>query len=102
MDDFLDLPTLIAIVVAVFVLFRLRSVLGTRTGTERPPVDSSRSTPVEKKAGTEDDTVPVSMSEAFCARGADRGDPVRCVTLPGAGHFEVIDPTSDAWARVAA
>lgn len=57
MDDFLDLPTLIAIVVAVFVLFRLRSVLGTRTGTERPPVDRSRSTPVEKKAGTEDDTV---------------------------------------------
>lgn len=57
MDDFLDLPTLIAIVVAVFVLFRLRSVLGTRTGTERPPIDRSRSTPVEKKAGAEDDTV---------------------------------------------
>lgn len=57
MDDFLDLPTLIAIVVAVFVLFRLRSVLGTRTGTERPPVDRSRSTPVEKKAQADDDTV---------------------------------------------
>src|SRR5690554_3211183 len=57
MDDFLDLPTLIAIVVAIFVLFRLRSVLGTRTGNERPPVDRSRSTPVEKKAGANDDTV---------------------------------------------
>lgn len=57
MDDFLDLPTLIAIVVAVFVLFRLRSVLGTRTGNERPPIDRSRSTPAEKKAAAGDDNV---------------------------------------------
>lgn len=57
MDDFLDLPTLIAIVVAVFVLFRLRSVLGTRTGNERPPIDRSRSTPTEKKAAAGDDNV---------------------------------------------
>ncbi|UYN98773.1 MAG: Tim44 domain-containing protein [Devosia sp.] len=55
MDDFLDLPTLIAIVVAVFVLFRLRGVLGTRTGNERPPVDRSRSTPAKDQAN--DDTV---------------------------------------------
>jgi len=39
MDDFFDLPTLIVIAVAVFVLFRLRSVLGTRTGQERPPME---------------------------------------------------------------
>lgn len=58
MDDFLDLPTLIAIVVVVFVLFRLRSVLGTRTGNERPPVDRSRSTPPESKTSAPvDDTV---------------------------------------------
>lgn len=59
MAEFLDLPTLIAIVVAVFVLFRLRSVLGTRTGNERPPVDRSRSTPVEKNAANEDTVVPL-------------------------------------------
>ncbi|ODT72714.1 MAG: hypothetical protein ABS75_02620 [Pelagibacterium sp. SCN 63-23] len=59
MDDFLDLPTLIAIVVAVFVLFRLRSVLGTRTGNERPPIDRSRSTPTEKKAANEETVVPL-------------------------------------------
>ena len=53
MDDFLDLPTLIAIVVAVFVLFRLRSVLGTRTGNERPPVDRSRSVATEKQQAEE-------------------------------------------------
>ena len=39
MDEFFDLPTLIVIAIAVFVLFRLRSVLGTRTGTERPPLE---------------------------------------------------------------
>ncbi len=57
MDDFLDLPTLIAIAVAVFVLFRLRSVLGTRTGNERPPIDRSRSTRPDKPAEATEDTV---------------------------------------------
>ena len=59
MDEFLDLPTLIAIVVAIFVLFRLRSVLGTRTGNERPPVDRSRSNPAEKNAKADDTVVPL-------------------------------------------
>ena len=39
MDEFFDIPTLIVIAIAVFVLFRLRSVLGTRTGNERPPLE---------------------------------------------------------------
>ena len=34
-----DIYTLIAIGVAIVVLFRLRSVLGTRTGNERPPAE---------------------------------------------------------------
>ncbi|HUV33262.1 MAG TPA: Tim44/TimA family putative adaptor protein [Devosiaceae bacterium] len=37
MGDFLDLPTLFFLVLAVVILWRLRSVLGTRTGSERPP-----------------------------------------------------------------
>ena len=37
MDEFFDIPTLIAIGVAMVVLWRLRSVLGTRTGNERSP-----------------------------------------------------------------
>jgi len=45
MTDFLDLPTIIIIAVAIFVLFKLRSVLGTRTGTERPPIDRIRPQP---------------------------------------------------------
>lgn len=52
MDEFFDLPTLIVIAIAVFVLFRLRSVLGTRTGTERPPVERRKT-----NAAVSDDTV---------------------------------------------
>ncbi len=44
MTEFLDLPTLIIIGVAIVVLLRLRSVLGTRTGNERPPVPRVRPT----------------------------------------------------------
>ena len=42
MDEFFDIPTLIVIGVAIVVLFRLRQVLGTRVGHQRPPVDPAR------------------------------------------------------------
>jgi predicted lipid-binding transport protein (Tim44 family) len=71
MDDFLDLPTLIAIVVAVFVLFRLRSVLGTRTGNERPPIDRSQSSKVESKAEADDTVVPIRPRPAAAAPDLD-------------------------------
>ena len=71
MDEFLDLPTLIAIVVAVFVLFRLRSVLGTRTGNERPPVDRTRSTPVEKNAKNDETVVPLRPRPAVAQPDLD-------------------------------
>ena len=57
MDEFFDLPTLIVIAVAVFVLFRLRSVLGTRTGNERPPME--RRKPAAETASAEDTVVPL-------------------------------------------
>ena len=56
MDEFFDLPTLIVIAVAVFVLFRLRSVLGTRTGNERPPVERRKPA---NDAAAEDTVVPM-------------------------------------------
>jgi predicted lipid-binding transport protein (Tim44 family) len=39
MGDSLDIYTILFLVLAVFILLRLRSVLGTRTGNERPPYD---------------------------------------------------------------
>ena len=56
MDEFFDLPTLIVIAIAVFVLFRLRGVLGTRTGNERPPLE--RRKPADT-APAEDSVVPL-------------------------------------------
>lgn len=61
MDEFFDIPTLIVIGLAIVVLFRLRQVLGTRTGRERSPLErrDAATKPVTKPAdkGTADDTV---------------------------------------------
>jgi acetyl esterase/lipase len=49
--------------------------------------------------GARDDIVPAAMSEAYAARARELGDPVETAILP-CGHFEHIDPRSQAW-RVA-
>jgi predicted lipid-binding transport protein (Tim44 family) len=48
MDEFFDIPTLIAIGIAVIVLWRLRSVLGTRTGNERTPLQRAQQNAAQK------------------------------------------------------
>ena len=58
MSDFLDLPTIIIIGVAIVVLLRLRSVLGTRTGNERPPSERIRAQD-DTAAETDDTVVPL-------------------------------------------
>jgi pimeloyl-ACP methyl ester carboxylesterase len=71
-------------------------------GREPPPhADPRRRLPLPVPAllvhGTDDDRVPVDYSRAFAtASGAE------LLELPGVGHFEPIDPRSDAWARVLA
>ncbi len=57
MDDFFDLPTLIVIGLAIFILFRLRSVLGTRTGNERSPLERRNEAAAKAGAKPGDDTV---------------------------------------------
>lgn len=52
MDEFFDIPTLIVIAIAIFVLFRLRSVLGTRTGNERNPLQRAQQNQPNKPAPT--------------------------------------------------
>ncbi|WP_055047054.1 Tim44/TimA family putative adaptor protein [Devosia sp. A16] len=52
MDEFFDIPTLIVIGLAIVVLFRLRQVLGTRTGRERTPLQRQREA-AQVKAGEE-------------------------------------------------
>ncbi len=50
--------------------------------------------------GTADDVVPVSQSEKFVERAEQLGEQPTLVKLNGVGHFELIDPESDAWSTV--
>jgi predicted lipid-binding transport protein (Tim44 family) len=47
MNLFLDFTSLIFLVIAVVIFWRLRSVLGTRTGTEKPPIDPFAKKPAD-------------------------------------------------------
>ncbi len=50
--------------------------------------------------GAEDDTVPASLSIDYHARVKALRDPVQLTLLPGAGHFEVINPLAPEWPQV--
>lgn len=67
MQDSFDITTLIFIVLAIFVVWRLRSVLGQKTGNEQPPFD-----PLARR-----DAPPVRP-------GAAKPDQDNVVRLPGA------------------
>lgn len=50
--------------------------------------------------GTADDSVPYAISREYVDAARAAGDPVELITLPGAGHFEVVDPRTDEWRMV--
>jgi acetyl esterase/lipase len=50
--------------------------------------------------GERDDVVPPAMSHAYVAAAKKAGDDCVLIQPPGAGHFELIDPSSDAWSDV--
>jgi acetyl esterase/lipase len=50
--------------------------------------------------GDADDAVPISIARRYAERAAEAGDPCELVTLPGVGHFEHLDPDTDAWLAV--
>lgn len=52
-------------------------------------------------SGELDAIVPSRFGRAYAAAAAGAGDPARHLDLPGAGHFELIDPTSAAWPAIA-
>jgi len=56
--------------------------------------------PVRLVHGRDDDVVPCEMSLEYAARAGAAGDDVACTVPHGAGHFDVIDPLSGAWAQV--
>ena len=70
MQDSFDISTIIFAALAIFVLYKLKSVLGTRTGEERPPHN-----PFKPRAPDE--------GEAEIPGGAPEGNVIR---LPGAAR----------------
>lgn len=50
--------------------------------------------------GTSDTTVPLEVSERYIRRAIAKGDSATLLALPDVGHFELIDPDSQAWPTV--
>ena len=50
--------------------------------------------------GTEDTNVPYEISADYSARASAVGDAAELLTLPGAGHFEIVDPQAPEWVVV--
>src|SRR5262245_34701911 len=73
MEDVFDIYTIIFLALAVFIFLRLRSVLGQRTGRERPPYD------------------PYSARDAVRSSTNDN-----VVTLPGRGGETMQKPADTA------
>jgi hypothetical protein len=73
MPDVFDIYTIIFLALAVFIFLRLRSVLGQRTGRERPPYD------------------PYSARDAVRSPASDK-----VVTLPPRGPDAVARPSETA------
>lgn len=85
MQDSFDITTLIFLGLAVFVIWRLRSVLGQKTGSEQPPVDpfTRREPPPARPGAPADDNV------------------VRLPGAPGERTPPLKVPAADRWKGIA-
>ncbi|MDX7951440.1 Tim44/TimA family putative adaptor protein [Lichenihabitans sp. Uapishka_5] len=84
MNDSLDVSTIVFAALAIFVVWKLRSVLGTRTGEERPP-----SNPFARRART--DAEPPKPGSG------------KVIALPTAGRPAVRQPeVAEPWKNIAA
>ena len=47
--------------------------------------------------GSEDDQIPAELPQRWAANAHRQGDSVDVKIIPGADHFDVVDPQSRAW-----
>ncbi len=52
--------------------------------------------------GTEDDQIPPDLPARWAEKARRQGDQVTLLTIPGADHFDVVDPQSKGWPSVQA
>jgi predicted lipid-binding transport protein (Tim44 family) len=85
MDDVFDIYTIIFLALAVFIFLRLRSVLGQRTGRERPPYDPySARDPVRNSSS--DKVIPLPQRTSEAAKPAETSEPAdRSAVVAAAG-----------------
>jgi acetyl esterase/lipase len=50
--------------------------------------------------GTADEDVPYEISKTYAERKKKSGEKVELITLPGTGHFEIVDPGSSIWPKM--
>jgi acetyl esterase/lipase len=50
--------------------------------------------------GENDTVVPIDQAEAFVKAAQAKQDEARLIRLPGAGHFELVDPRTKEWKQV--
>jgi len=90
-----DIYTIIFLALAVFIFLRLRSVLGQRTGSERPPYD--RAAPNVVQRGQDNNVVPVPGSlidqptPAAAAEPAEPTDRWKGIAEPGTPLAQGLD-----------
>lgn len=89
MRDVFDIYTIIFLALAVFIFLRLRSVLGQRTGRERPPYDPYSREPV-RPAAEKVVALPNRKAEAAAPKPQEASEPVE----PGARWKDVAEPGS--------
>jgi predicted lipid-binding transport protein (Tim44 family) len=105
MQDVFDIYTIIFLALAVFIFLRLRSVLGQRTGRERPPYDPYSARKPGQPATEKVIPLPNPNAEAVAAQPAEplpageRWDGVAAPDSPVAAGLDAIvaaDPGFDA------
>ncbi len=52
--------------------------------------------------GTDDDQIPLQLPQRWAERGRRMGEHVAVEIIPGADHFDIVDPQSNAWPQVQA
>jgi pimeloyl-ACP methyl ester carboxylesterase len=50
--------------------------------------------------GTRDISVPYEISRRYAEAAVESGDSAQLVTLENTGHFEIVDPRTEAWQSV--
>ena len=93
MQDVFDISTIVLLAVAVLIFIKLRSVLGQRTGRERPPYDPySAPDPVRNAPG--DKVIPLPQRTSETAKPAEPSEPVdryAGIAMPGSAVAKGLD-----------